>query len=173
MNIVICLTLGLILARLLAELWLAALNRRHVLAHAGEIPPAFLGIIDEPAYKKSVAYTLAKERLGNIEEICSTAILLIILFSGVLPWAFQLFSHGPGPSAWAMAAFLFTIGLVISLPGLPFEWFSQFRLEEKFGFNTTTPKTWWTDRLKGLLLATVLGYPLLALILKIVQWTGS
>jgi STE24 endopeptidase len=165
--------LGLILARLLAELWLAALNRRHVLAHAGEIPPAFLGIIDEPAYKKSVAYTLAKERLGNIEEICSTAILLIILFSGVLPWAFQLFSHGPGPSAWAMAAFLFATGLVISLPGLPFEWFSQFRLEEKFGFNTTTPKTWWTDRLKGLLLATVLGYPLLALILKIVQWTGT
>ncbi|MGA2243318.1 MAG: M48 family peptidase, partial [Verrucomicrobiota bacterium] len=65
MNIVVWLTLGPILARLAVELWLASLNRRHVLAHAYEIPPAFRGTIDEPAYKKSVAYTLAKGRLGN------------------------------------------------------------------------------------------------------------
>ncbi len=173
MNIIVCLTLGLILTRLAAELWLAALNRRHVLAHAGEIPPPFRGIIDEPTYKKSVAYTLAKERFGNIEEIWSTAILLTVLFSGVLPWAFHSFSHGLGESAWAMAAFLFAVGLAMSLPGLPFDWHAQFRLEEKFGFNTTAPKTWWTDRLKGLLLAVALGYPLLVLILKIVQWTGT
>lgn len=63
--------------------------------------------------------------------------------------------------------------LVLSLPGLPFEWYAQFRLEERFGFNTTTPKLWWTDRLKGLLLAVTLGYPLLVLILKLVEWTGS
>jgi STE24 endopeptidase len=60
----------------------------------------------------------------------------------------------------------------MSLPGLPFDWYGQFRLEEKFGFNTTTPKTWWLDRAKGLLLALVLGYPLLVLILKIVEWAG-
>ena len=173
MNIIVCLTLGLILARLATELWLAALNRRHVLAHAGEIPKAFQGSIDEPTYKKSVTYTLAKERFGNIEEIYSTAILLLVLFSGILPWTFHLFAHGPGQSAWAMATFLFAVGLAMSLPGLPFDWFSQFRLEEQFGFNTTTPKTWWTDRLKGLLLAVVLGYPLLVLILKIVEWTGA
>jgi len=172
-NIILWLTLGLILARLAAELWLAALNRRHVLAHAGEIPPAFRGIIDEPTYKKSVAYTLAKERFGNIEDTWSTAILLIVLFSGVLPWVFQLFSQGLGQSAWAMAAFLFAAGLAMSLPDLPFDWFLQFRLEEKFGFNTTTPTIWWSDRLKGLLLALALGYPLLVLILKIVQWTGA
>jgi STE24 endopeptidase len=165
--------LGLILARLAAELWLAALNRRYVLAHADEIPPAFRGIIDEPAYKKSVAYTLAKGRLGNIEGIYDTAVLLAVLFSGVLPWAFQLFSHGLGQSAWAMAAFLFAAGFAVSLPGWPFDWYAQFRLEQKFGFNTTTPKIWWSDQLKGLLLAMALGYPLLMLILKIVQWTGT
>jgi STE24 endopeptidase len=172
-NIIACFAAGLILARLAAELWLAALNRRHVLAHAGEIPPGFRGIIDEPAYKKSVAYTLAKGRLGNIEDTCNTVVLLLILFSGVLPWVFRLFSDGLGQSAWAMAAFLFVIILAMSLPDLPFDWFSQFRLEEKFGFNTTTTKIWWSDRLKGLLLALLLGYPLLALILKIVQWTGA
>jgi STE24 endopeptidase len=172
-NIFVWLTFGLILARLAAELWLASLNRRHVLAHAGEMPPAFRGIIDEPVYKKSVAYTLAKGRLGNIENAYDTAVLLIVLFSGVLPWAFHLFSHGLGQSAWAMAAFLFAAGLALSLPGWPFDWYAQFRLEQKFGFNTTTPKIWWSDRLKGLLLAMALGYPLLVLILKIVQWTGA
>ena len=173
MNIVVWLTLGLILARLAAELWLASLNRRHVLAHACEIPPAFRGMIDEPAYKKSVAYTLAKGRLGTIEDACDTAVLLLFLFSGVLPRAFGLFSHLSGQSAWAMAAFLFAAGLAMSLPSWPFEWYAQFRLEQKFGFNTTTPKIWWSDRMKGLLLAMALGYPLLVLILKIVQWTGE
>jgi STE24 endopeptidase len=172
-NIVVWLMLGLILARLAAELWLASLNRRHVLAHAGEMPPALRGTIDEPTYKKSVAYTLAKGWLGNIEGTSNTAVLLVVLFSGVLPWAFHLFSHGLGQSAWAMAVFLFAAGFAVSLPGWPFDWYVQFRLEQKFGFNTTTPKIWWSDRLKGLLLALVLGYPLLVLILQIVQWTGA
>ena len=172
MNIVVWITLGLVFSRLAVELWLAFLNRRHVLAHAGEIPPAFRGVVDEPTYKKSVAYTLAKGRLGNLEGVWSTAVLLVVLFSGVLPWAFQLFARGLGPSAWAMAAFLFASGLAMSLPGWPFDWYAQFRLEEKFGFNKSTPKIWWSDRLKGLLLAVALGYPLLTLVLKIVQWTG-
>jgi len=163
----------LILARWAAELWLSQLNRRHVLAHADAVPVAFRGIVDEPTYKKSVDYTLAKARFGNIEETYGTIVLLVILFSGVLPFAFHFFEHHHGTSAWTMAACLFTIGFAMSLPGLPLDWYAQFRLEEKFGFNTTTQKTWWMDRIKGLLLAAVLGYPLLVLILKIVEWTGA
>jgi STE24 endopeptidase len=172
-NVIAWFVAGLIVARLAAELWLASLNRRHVLAHAGEIPKAFHVIIDEPAYKKSVAYTLAKGRFGNIEGTWNTAVLLVVLYSSVLPWAFHLFSHGFGQSAWTMAAFLFAVGFAVSLPSWPFDWYTQFRLEEKFGFNTTTAKIWWSDRLKGLLLALVLGYPLLLLILKIVKETGA
>lgn len=163
----------LVLARFGAELWLSELNRRHVLAHADAVPDAFREIIDEPTYKKSVDYTLAKARFGNIEEAYSTLILLIFLFSGVLPFAFHFFGGHYGTSAWSMAAFLFAVGFAMSLPGLPFDWYDQFRLEEKFGFNTTTPKTWWLDRVKGLLLALLLGYPLLVLILKIVEWAGA
>jgi STE24 endopeptidase len=163
---------GMILARLAAELWLSALNRRHVLAHAGPVPAAFQRFIDQPAYDKSIAYTLAKERFGNIEAVYSNALLIVVVFSGVLPWTFGFVSHGLGQSAWAMAAFLFVIGLGISLLGLPFDWVSQFRLEQKFGFNTTTQRIWWSDRLKVLLLSLMLGYPLLVLLLKMVTWTG-
>jgi STE24 endopeptidase len=72
----------------------------------------------------------------------------------------------------AMAGFLFIIGVVLSIVNLPFACYAQFKLEERFGFNTTTAKTWVLDRMKGLLLAVLLGYPVLALVLKLIEWTG-
>src|SRR3569833_851523 len=173
MNWVATVVCVLIFARWAAELWLSNLNRRHVLAHADAVPEAFRGIVDEATYKKSVAYTLAKTRFGSIEETYGVIVLLVFLFSGLLPFGFHFFAHHHGTSAWAMAAVLFTVGFAMSLPGVPFDWYGQFRLEQKFGFNTTTQKTWWLDRVKGLLLALLLGYPLLVLILKIVEWTGA
>ena len=164
---------GLILARWLAELGLNHLNRRHVLAHADAVPAAFKDMIDEATYAKSVRYTLAKCRLSRFEDTCGAVILVLVLFSGVLPWAFGFFRAHWGGSAWAMAAFLFAIGALLALPGLPVDWFEQFRLEERFGFNTTTQKTWWLDRLKGFVLALALGYPLLVLVLKFVEWAGG
>lgn len=163
----------LILARWLAELWLAHLNRRHVLAHANAVPEPLKATVDESTFAKSVQYTLARNRFSQFADGWNTFILLVLLFSGVLPWAFTVFQLHTGTSAWAMAAFLFAVGVVLSVPGLPVDWFEQFRLEQRFGFNTTTPKTWWLDRAKGLLLAAVLGYPLLMLVLKLVEWAGA
>jgi STE24 endopeptidase len=164
--------LTFILARWAAQFWLARLNQRNVLAHADAIPDAFKGTLDDATYAKSVQYTLAKSRLGQIEMAYDALVLALVLFSGLLPWGFGLLTGWLGTSAWVMAAFLFAAGLLLSLPGLPFEWYGQFRLEERFGFNTTTAKLWWTDRLKGMLLAIVIGGPLLVLILKLVEWTG-
>jgi hypothetical protein len=61
----------------------------------------------------------------------------------------------------------------LSIPALPFAWYAQFKLEQRFGFNTTSMKTWVIDRIKGLLLALLLGYPLLVLVLKLIEWTGA
>lgn len=163
---------ALILARWAAERWLDHLNRRNVLAHAGSVPDAFKATVDDATYKKSVEYTLAKIRFGTIEATFDIVVLAVVLFSGVLPWAFAWFTGRFGESAWALAVFLFGVGAVLSLPGLPFAWHAQFRLEQRFGFNTTTQRTWWLDRLKGLVLSAALGCPLLALILKLVEWIG-
>jgi STE24 endopeptidase len=62
---------------------------------------------------------------------------------------------------------------MLSVPSIPLEWWAQFRLEARFGFNTTTLGTWMMDRVKGMMLAAVLGLPLLALILKLVEWMGA
>jgi STE24 endopeptidase len=165
--------LALIVARCLAELLLNRLNQQHVRAHAHEVPSAYQGVIDDATYRKSVAYTLAKARFGAVTDVFDALFLIAVLFTGVLPWAFDAFVSRAGESVWAMAAFLFVVGLALSLPGLPFDWYAQFRLEERFGFNTSTVKTWILDRLKGLLLAVVLGFPLLALVLKVIERTGA
>jgi STE24 endopeptidase len=72
-----------------------------------------------------------------------------------------------------MAGFLFVAGALLTLARLPLDWHAQFRLEERFGFNTTTRRTWWVDRVKGFFLAVALGYPVLVLVLKIVEWSGD
>ncbi len=163
----------LILGRVFAELWLSRLNRSHVCAHANEVPTVFYGMIDEPKYRRSIDYTLAKSHFGDMVNEFDAAILMAVLFSGVLPWAFEKFSANFGSSVWAMAGFLFVVGIAVSVPALPFDWYAQFRVEERFGFNTTTLKTWIVDRIKGLLLAVLLGYPLLVLVLTMIEWTGA
>lgn len=165
--------LALVTARWAAQLGLERLNQRHVLARAGAVPDALRDFIDPGTYAKSVQYTLAKSRFGQVEDTGHTLVLLAILLTGILPWVYGIFTNWLGSSAWAQAAFLFVVGIALTLPGLPFDWFAQFRLEERFGFNTTTPKTWWMDRAKGLALALVLGYPLLVLVLKLVEWMGD
>jgi STE24 endopeptidase len=164
---------ALIVLKWVAQIWLESLNLNHVRAHAGAIPDAFKGVVDEAAYCKSVEYTLAKGKFDQIETTYHGAVLVLILFSGVLPWSFNLFINWLGTSAWATAIFLFAVGLVFSLPNLPLAWYDQFKIEDRFGFNTSTQKIWWLDRLKGLLLGIMLGYPLLLLVLKFVDWTGS
>jgi STE24 endopeptidase len=171
-SLVAAIVLLLVLARWAAQLWLAQLNRRHVLAHAGALPEAFKEVMDEATYTKSVKYTLAKGRLDQIEVTWGSVVLLAVIFSTALPWGFHAAMQSLGSSAFAVAAFLLITGVALSLPGLPLDWYDQFRLEERFGFNTTTQKLWWVDRLKGLLLSLGLGYPLLVLVLKLVEWMG-
>src|ERR1043165_1758597 len=164
---------ALIVLKWIAQVCLERLNLKHVRAHASAVPDAFKGIVDEPTYRKSVEYTLAKGKFEQFEMIYDAILLLLILFSGLLPWIFNQLTRVLGTSAWAMAAFLFAIGLLLSFPNLPLAWYHQFKLEDRFGFNSSTQKIWWLDRVKGLLLGLVLGYPLLILVLKLVDWTGS
>ncbi|MGA2177688.1 MAG: M48 family metallopeptidase [Verrucomicrobiota bacterium] len=163
----------LIAAKWSAQMALEWLNQRHVQARAGAVPPAFTGTVTPETYAQSVAYTLAKSRFEMMDLTWRAVVLAATLFSGVLPWFHRAFQHAAGPSVWAGAAFFLAVGVLLSATDLPFEWHVQFHLEQRFGFNTTTPATWWLDRVKGLLLGLALGYPLLVLILKLAGWLGA
>src|SRR6478672_9254251 len=92
----------LILARAIAELWLSRLNQRHLRAHADEVPPAFREMIDQPTYRRSVNYTMAKDGFGEVVTLFDAVLLIGLLFSGVLPWAFEKSTAAFGTSVWAM-----------------------------------------------------------------------
>jgi STE24 endopeptidase len=164
---------ALIVAKWTAQIWLEWLNQRHARRHAEQVPPALAGAMTPETYAKSVDYTLAKSRLETVELTWGAVVLCAVLFSGVLPWFYQVFQRAAGSSIWAEAGYLVAVGVALAVTDLPFDWHAQFDLEERFGFNTSTTATWWMDRLKGLLLALALGYPLLVLILKLVAWLGA
>jgi STE24 endopeptidase len=188
---VVIFTAILIVMRLAAEFWLNALNRREVLRHAAAAPPAVAAIMDAPTYEKAVAYTLAKNRLARWTLVFDAGVLALVVFSGVLPWLFaQVNAWAPGQAhsagfllrqgyggqagqAWSGALFVLIAGVLLSLPGLPFEWWEQFRLEEKFGFNKSTPRLWLADKLKGLALAGIIGFPLLWALFALVRAVGG
>ena len=163
----------LIAAKWAAQMALEWLNQQHVRAHASAVPAAFANVVTPETYAKSVAYTLAKSRFDMLHLTWRAVILAATLFSGVLPWFYQFFQPSAGASALAGAAFLLSVGVCCSAPDLPFEWYSQFHLEERFGFNTTTVATWWLDRAKGLVLGVMLGFPLLLVILVLAGRLGA
>ena len=164
---------ALVVLKSAAEFFLDRLNATYVRKQAGKMPPIFDGIVAEETYAQSVDYTLAKNRLGQFSNPCGLIILLAALFSGFLPWSHGVFSAFAGESAWAKAAWIIGMAFLFSATKCPWEWYRQFRLEERFGFNKTTLRLWIADRIKGAALAVLLGVPMLALLLWLVEAVGS
>ncbi len=162
----------LLFLRLLAQLGLEALNRAEVRRNAGARPAALAGVMDEATYAKSTDYTLAKSRFASLETVWEVAVLLALLFSGVLPWLWMKFNGLAPGAAWSGALFLVGTMILLGLPNLPFEWWAQFRLEARFGFNQSTLGLWVMDHVKGWLLALLIGFPLAWALLAVVVWTG-
>jgi len=145
-------------AKVLIELWLTSLNLGEGKKRRGEIPEAFKDVIQREDYEKSIDYMGAKARLGMISEILD-GVIMVVLALGGLAWIFAQFSSVlPVGLGWD-ALLILCVMLVLSLPGLPLEWWGQFRLEEKFGFNKSTVGLWVSDKFKGLILMIVLGWP--------------
>ncbi len=160
-------------AKLAVELGLERANRGYVRARAGAVPEAFAGTIAPDAYAKSVEYTLAKSRFGGLELLFGVSLLAVVVFSGVLPAAFGWWSGWLGASSWSTALFLVAVVSALSLPSLPLEYWEQFRLEERFGFNKSTVGLWVADKVKGMLLGIAIGFPLLWLLISLVGWLGT
>jgi STE24 endopeptidase len=174
MVIVLWSAVALIGLRLAAAWVLAAANRAEVRRHAGAPPPAVAAIMDGETHAKAVAYTLAKSRFGDLTEVFDTLVLVLVLLSGVLPALFSEVVRWSGPeAAWNHALFILLAGVLLAIPSLPFEWWEQFRIEQKFGFNKSTPGLWVTDKVKGVLLMFAIGFPLLWALLSLVRWVGD
>lgn len=152
------------------EFYLSRVNERYALNRRDSLPEAFEGRLEPDTYRKSVGYTVEKLRFGRLESIFGALLLGIILATGFLWWLFQGLTGWLGEGVWGQATVLFLIGVLLHLPMIPFEYFEQFSLEERFGFNKSTVGLWISDQVKGLLVNAALLIPLTALILALVRW---
>ena len=131
----------------------------------GDCPGEFAGVFDPEAYRKSQDYTRESTRFGILESTFGLAIFLLFWLLGGFPWLDGLVRSWSGSDLVRGILFVGVLFLGNQLLDLPFEIYSTFVIEERYGFNKTTPKTFVVDHLKGLLLTALLGVPVLALIL--------
>jgi len=165
-----------ILASLLIKFWLATRQMRHVAAHRAAVPAAFAATVALEAHQKAADYTLAKLRLGIVSDAFGSALLIAWTLLGGLAWLNGVMLDLVLPRWGGMAYQLLLIGAWVLIGGLldlPFDLYRTFRLEQRFGFNKTTPALYATDLVKSTLLGIAIGGPLLAAVLWIMQATGA
>ena len=135
-----------------------------------EVPEEFKSIINPEDHQKAITYATAKLNLGQFRLIWNTAVLFYWFpFRG----AEKLYLSMPSSDIHKEVLFLLSFMLIQMLLNLPWSIYSTFVLEEKFGFNRSTPKLYLVDRLKGLLIGGLLGVPLIYVMLFIFTSAGQ
>ncbi len=138
--------------------------------HRTEVPEEFKSIINPEDHQKAITYATAKLNLGQFRLIWNTAVLFYWFpFRG----AEKLYLSMPSSDIHKEVLFLLSFMLIQMLLNLPWSIYSTFVLEEKFGFNRSTPKLYLVDRLKGLLIGGLLGVPLIYVMLFIFTSAGQ
>ena len=152
------------------ELLASVLNIR---ALSSSLPEEFRGIYDENDYRRSQEYAAASARFGWVTLVFDLAVLLAFWAAGGFEWVDERWRQvGWGP-VWTGVGYLGTLMGARALLDLPFSLYGTFVIEERFGFNRTTVRTFFADRLKGLGLSIVLGAPLLAGVLFFFETGGE
>lgn len=147
-------------------------NRLNLKSLSSKIPDEFQGVYDEETYAKSQEYTRVNTRFGFISGTFDLILLLVFWFAGGFNWLDQWargFEFGVIGTGLIFIGTLIVVKMIISMP---FNIYATFVIEERFGFNKTTVKTFITDIGKGLLLSAALGAPLLALIVAFFEFGG-
>lgn len=155
------------------EFYLELRNKRHIIKNRHQVPEKFAETISLEDHQKAADYSVAKINFGLFTNLY--AILLLILWT--VGGGFNLIdtiaiSIGHTPLITGLVFFAL-YAFISSLLTLPEGIYSTFILEEKFGFNKTTVKTFIVDIFKGALLALILGAPILAGIISIMEWLGN
>ena len=154
------------------KLWLASRQIRHEAQHRDAVPAAFADAIDPAAHRKAADYTLAKSRVAMAEMALDAAILLGWTLLGGLDALNQLTLSWMGPGMGQQLLLVVAFALVGGLVGLPLSLYQTFGIEQRFGFNHTTPRLWLMDLVKGVLVGLVLGLPILWLVLWLMDAGG-
>ena len=155
------------------QLWLSIRQSKHVAQHRSTVPAEFADSITLDEHQKAADYTQAKGSFGRKELIISSVLLLVWTLGGGLQWVDNLLSGLGWSELYKGTAVIISFMLISSLIDIPASLYRAFVIEEKFGFNKLTLKTYLIDLFKGSLLSIVIGVPLIMLILWLMNTAGS
>ncbi len=155
------------------QFWLAKRHAGYVAKHRDAVPEAFKNTVSLEAHQKAADYTLEKSRLGDIDSIFGVILLLLLTLGGGINLAFEFWASSIASPLLAGLAAVASVFLVMTAAEIPTSVYQTFVIEEKFGFNKSTPQRFIKDQLLQLALVTAIGMPLLALILWVMDSIGS
>ncbi len=153
--------------------WLSQRQISHIMAHRASVPDAFEGKISLDEHQKAADYTVTKTRFGRLPMLYDAGLLLIWTLGGGLDWLDQTVIAAEFSPITTGIIVILAFMLISSLLELPFSIYTTFVIEERFGFNRTTLKTFIIDIFKGGALALILGVPLLWIILWLMEKSGE
>lgn len=170
MNFIAVIILVAIFSDFILQFLADCLNLKELRA---ELPEAFHGLYDKERYEKSQEYLRANTHFGWIESVFDITVLLIFWFGKGFPFLDQWTRSLDYGSIVTGLIYIGILLFIKSLLSLPFSIYSTFVIEERFGFNKTTWRTFFLDIIKGLMLTILLGGPLLAGILIFFEYAGA
>ncbi len=136
-------------------------------AFPSKVPDELADLMDDTKLDQARDYLRVNARFGVVHSAFSLGLLLVFWFAGGFGWLDGWARSITSGEVTAGLVFLSALFLGQALASLPFSVYETFVIEQKFGFNRSTPATFIMDRLKGLLLAAVIGLPLAAAVLWI------
>ncbi len=172
-NTLLIVFLSVFVFRFLFQLTLNLANISHLLRHGNHVPRVFQGTVDEKKLSRMSAYTADSTRFGIIAKLFDQAVLLAIVLTGFLPWLVEEIT------AWHLGfiggglLFFAILALIAQLLDIPFDLYSTFVIEDRYGFNTRTMRLWFIDWIKGLALSGILGGILIFFLLALVHYFES
>jgi len=174
-HLVTMLFVGLVVIATGLQLWLTRRQIRHVQQHRAAVPSAFSGSISLEAHQKAADYTAARQNFSLVRLALSLLMLIgWTLLGGLetLNSALQPFGIALGGLGYQVAL-VFVFSLIGGLVELPLDWYSHFRIEQRFGFNRMSLALWLTDLIKNFFVSVLIGLPLIAMVLWLMGAAGT
>ncbi|MCE2865927.1 MAG: M48 family metallopeptidase [Burkholderiaceae bacterium] len=162
-----------LIATLGTKLWLASRHIQHIQRHRDAVPEQFAAKIPLAAHQKAADYTVAKTKLKITLLVVNAVVLVGFTLMGGLQWLSEVLSPTFGVGIAYQLALIAAVSIISSLIDLPIDYYKQFTLEERFGFNKMTPGLFFSDLIKHSVVGAAIGLPLLWVTLTLMEKSGD
>jgi STE24 endopeptidase len=168
-SVIFFLIIAIVVADFVFEQLLDLMNYRSL---GGKLPGEMNDVFDQEQYDKSIRYQKVRSQFSFLTSGISFLVILGLLYFGFFGWLDGALRPYFGDTIFLSLAFFALLFIASDVLTLPFQWYSTFVIEERFGFNKSTPGIFISDKLKGYGLSLILGGGIGYLFFQLIEWLG-